>query len=70
MNVEFEKPLTPERARELLAKAPGVKVVDDPKNAAYPMPIRNSFAVKRNAAASSSVNNGEVDPEVTGSPGK
>ena len=38
INVEFEKPMTPEKARELLAKMPGVKVVDDPKNAVYPMP--------------------------------
>ena len=29
-----------------------------------------SFCVSRNAAASSSVNNGEVEPVVTGSPGK
>jgi aspartate-semialdehyde dehydrogenase len=39
INVEFEKPLSPEQARELLSKAPGVKVVDDPKSASYPMPI-------------------------------
>ncbi|MBU1692338.1 MAG: aspartate-semialdehyde dehydrogenase [Verrucomicrobia bacterium] len=38
INVEFEKPLDVARARELLAKAPGVKLVDDPKNAVYPMP--------------------------------
>lgn len=39
INAEFEKPLSPEQARELLAKAEGVKVVDDPKKAVYPMPI-------------------------------
>ncbi len=39
INVEFEKPLSPEQARALLAKAPGITVVDDPKNAAYPMPL-------------------------------
>ncbi|MFH0907255.1 MAG: aspartate-semialdehyde dehydrogenase [bacterium] len=39
INVEFEKPLSAEQAREILAKAPGVKVVDDPKHAGYPMPI-------------------------------
>jgi aspartate-semialdehyde dehydrogenase len=38
INVEFEKPMTPEKARELLARMPGVKVVDDPKSAIYPMP--------------------------------
>jgi aspartate-semialdehyde dehydrogenase len=42
INVEFEKPLSPEQARKLLAQAPGVKVVDDPKNASYPMPIHAS----------------------------
>ena len=44
INVEFEKPLSPEQARELLRHAPGVKVVDDPKNANYPMPIHASGA--------------------------
>jgi aspartate-semialdehyde dehydrogenase len=39
MNVEFEKPLSPGQAREILSTAPGVKVIDDPKNAGYPMPI-------------------------------
>jgi len=42
LNVEFEKPLTPEQARALLGKAPGVRLTDDPKNAAYPMPIHAS----------------------------
>lgn len=39
LNVEFEKPISPERAREILSKAPGVKVVDDLSKASYPMPI-------------------------------
>lgn len=39
VNLQFTRPLTPERARELLAAAPGVLVVDDPANRAYPMPI-------------------------------
>jgi len=30
LNVEFERPLSPERAKELLASAPGVKLVDVP----------------------------------------
>jgi len=42
MNIEFEKPITPEQAREILAHAPGVQVVDDPKNAQYPMPLNAS----------------------------
>ena len=40
--VEFEKPLSVQKARDVLARAPGVKVVDDVKNAVYPMPINAS----------------------------
>ena len=39
VNVETRDPLDPERARELLAGAPGVTVVDDPAAARYPMAI-------------------------------
>ncbi len=39
VNVETKEPLSAERARELLASAPGVKVVDDPAAARYPMAI-------------------------------
>ncbi len=39
VNVETKDPLSPERARELLAAAPGVSVVDEPGAARYPMPI-------------------------------
>ena len=39
LNVEFEKPLSPERARELLAKFPGVIVLDDPQNNVYPLGV-------------------------------
>jgi len=39
INVELKSPLSPEEARELLSKAEGVTVVDDPKNNLYPMPI-------------------------------
>jgi aspartate-semialdehyde dehydrogenase len=39
INAEFERPLSPEQARELLAKEPGVVVADDPKRAVYPMPV-------------------------------
>jgi aspartate-semialdehyde dehydrogenase len=42
INVELENPLSPEQARELIAKAPGVKLVDEPKSAVYPMPIHAS----------------------------
>jgi aspartate-semialdehyde dehydrogenase len=36
---EFEKPLTVAEARELLAKAPGLKLVDDRERNFFPMPI-------------------------------
>jgi aspartate-semialdehyde dehydrogenase len=35
----FQRPLSPEQAREILRKAPGVKVVDDLREHIYPMPI-------------------------------
>ena len=38
ITVEFDNPITPDEAREVLSKAPGVKVVDDPANLRYPMP--------------------------------
>jgi aspartate-semialdehyde dehydrogenase len=39
VNVETREPLEPGRARELLAAAPGVKVVDEPGAARFPMAI-------------------------------
>lgn len=42
INVEFEKPLSPEQARNILKQSPGVQVVDDPKQAVYPMPLQAS----------------------------
>ncbi len=42
ITVEFERPITPDEAREVLAKAPGVRVVDDPANLRYPMPLETS----------------------------
>ena len=39
VHVEFTEPMTPQRARELLGAFPGVRVVDDPLNNGYPMPI-------------------------------
>lgn len=37
INVETEKKITARQAKELLAKAPGVRVVDDPCNRHYPL---------------------------------
>ncbi len=39
VNVEFEKEITPEKARELLRAAPGVEVTDDPSKNIYPLAI-------------------------------
>src|SRR3984957_6509147 len=39
VNVQTREPLSPERARELLAAAPGVTVLDDPAAALYPLAI-------------------------------
>ena len=39
INVEFERPVTPEEARDILAAAPGVKVVDNPDAKEYPLPL-------------------------------
>jgi aspartate-semialdehyde dehydrogenase len=39
VNVQTKRELSPERARELLEAAPGVRVVDDPGAALYPLAI-------------------------------
>jgi aspartate-semialdehyde dehydrogenase len=39
VNVQTRRELAPERARELLAAAPGVTVLDDPSSARYPLAI-------------------------------
>jgi aspartate-semialdehyde dehydrogenase len=39
VNLEFAAPMSVERARELLANAPGVQLMDDVANKVYPMPI-------------------------------
>jgi aspartate-semialdehyde dehydrogenase len=40
--VEFAHPITPEQAREVLAGAPGVRIVDDVAGNHFPMPIEAS----------------------------
>lgn len=42
INMEFERSMSPEEAREILCAAPGVKVIDDVANAQYPLPINVS----------------------------
>ena len=39
MNIEFEAPLSPKEARNILATAPGVRVVDDLEKNYFPMPV-------------------------------
>jgi aspartate-semialdehyde dehydrogenase len=39
IHVEFERPMGPDQARAILRSAPGVVVVDDPRQSAYPMPL-------------------------------
>lgn len=39
VTIETERPVTPEAAREVLAAAAGVKLVDEPSAQRYPMPI-------------------------------
>jgi aspartate-semialdehyde dehydrogenase len=38
--IETEKPLSPEQARQLLSKAEGVEVIDNPSEKQYPMPLQ------------------------------
>ncbi len=45
---EFERPVTAETARQVLRKAPGLDVVDDPEKAEYPFPL--SVAERYNCA--------------------
>lgn len=42
ITIETERPLSPEQARELLSKAPGVVVIDEPEQRRYPMPVDSS----------------------------
>eukprot|EP00401_Gymnodinium_catenatum_P039193 CAMPEP_0117560856 /NCGR_PEP_ID=MMETSP0784-20121206/54095_1 /TAXON_ID=39447 /ORGANISM="" /LENGTH=421 /DNA_ID=CAMNT_0005358285 /DNA_START=42 /DNA_END=1307 /DNA_ORIENTATION=- len=37
--IETEEPINPDEARDVLNSAPGVKVVDDPENLKYPLPL-------------------------------
>src|SRR5207253_3665916 len=39
VSAEFERPVSVEHAREVLAKAPGLELVDEPQNNRYPMPL-------------------------------
>ncbi len=39
VNLSFSKPMAPDQAREILAAAPGVQVVDDIEAGRFPMPV-------------------------------
>jgi aspartate-semialdehyde dehydrogenase len=39
LHIEFNRPMSAAEARAVLAKAPGIEVVDDPLNRQYPQPI-------------------------------
>ena len=42
INLEFERPITPDQVRQILSKAPGVKIVDDREKNHFPMPLEAS----------------------------
>ena len=42
ITLELERPADPDAVRELLRRSPGVKVVDDPAQKLYPMPLTSS----------------------------
>ncbi len=63
ITAEFDRAITPEEAREALASAPGVRLVDDPANLRYPMPLETSDQdlvfvgrVRRDTSAAEGVN--------------
>ncbi|MEN9674801.1 MAG: hypothetical protein RIS76_697 [Verrucomicrobiota bacterium] len=39
VSAEFARPVTVDAAREVLGRAPGLQVIDDPANQRYPMPL-------------------------------
>src|SRR3954469_6948097 len=42
INLEFERPITPDQVRQILSKAPGVKIVDDVDANHFPRPLEAS----------------------------
>ncbi len=61
VHAEFEQPVSVERARDVLAKFPGLELVDDPSTKRYPMPLlvagKNNCQVGR-IRADSALDNG------------
>ncbi len=42
INLEFERPMTPQQVRQILLHAPGVTIVDNPDKNHFPMPLEAS----------------------------
>jgi aspartate-semialdehyde dehydrogenase len=42
INIEFERPMTPEQVRKILADAPGIRLVDNRESNHFPMPLEAS----------------------------
>ena len=42
INIEFERPMTPDQVRAVLGKAPGIRIVDDSEKNHFPMPLEAS----------------------------
>lgn len=68
VTVEFEKPATPEQARDILKKAKGVQVVDVPNEKVYPMPLNaaHKYDVEVGRIRSSLVFDGGLDLFISG----
>jgi aspartate-semialdehyde dehydrogenase len=39
VNIEFSRPMSEQQVRDVLAKAPGVRIVDDRQKNYFPMPL-------------------------------
>ena len=42
INLEFERPITPQQVRQILSQAPGVTIIDDTEKNHFPMPLEAS----------------------------
>jgi aspartate-semialdehyde dehydrogenase len=62
MSVEFERPMSPDQAREILSGAAGVRVVDDR--------VRNYFPMPRDASGKDEVLAGRFRPDISDPTGK
>ena len=68
ITLEFERPADPDEAREVLRRAPGVEVRDDPEAKLYPMPLTASgkYDVEVGRIRASLVFEGGLDLFVSG----